>query len=125
MFDKFKDIKGIQYSQNANEYSEPAEIILQTTLKDVWLDSFKNKKEFILKLRSGYQININDNALYFRGKVIGLFSKKFREELNKYYEKNYEIIGATIQFIVYWKEDEGDIEFPIILPELKLKKFSK
>jgi ATP-dependent DNA helicase RecQ len=91
----------------------------------VWLDSFKNKKEFILKLRSGYQININDNALYSDKRVIGLFSKKFREELNKYYEKGYKIIGATIQFIVYWKENEDNIEFPIILPELKLKKFSR
>jgi ATP-dependent DNA helicase RecQ len=125
MFDKFKDIKGIQYSQNMNEYSEPAEIILQTSLKDVFLDSFKNKKDFILHLRSGWQINVKDNALYFRDKKIGLFSKKFKEDLNKYYEKKYKIIKATIQFIVYWKGDEEDTEFPIILPELKLKKISK
>ena len=115
----------IQNQQRMNEYSEPAEIILQTTLKDVWLDSFKNKKEFILKLRSGYQININDNALYSDKRVIGLFSKKFKEDLNKYYEKKYKIIKATIQFIVYWKGDEEDTEFPIILPELKLKKISR
>ena len=125
IFDQFREIKGVQYSHNINEYPESEEIILQTSLKDVFLDSFKNKKDFILHLRSGWQINVKDNALYFRDKKIGLFSKKFKEDLNKYYEKKYKIIKATIQFIVYWKGDEEDTEFPIILPELKLKKISR
>lgn len=55
IFDYF-DIEGVQKITDNNIYREPDEIAVQLTHHDVYLDFFKNKKGFILQLRSGMKL---------------------------------------------------------------------
>ncbi len=66
-------IDGIIKRVDTAHYDNPLEISLQLTHKDVVLNYFKDKKELILNLHSGYKLDINDN--YLSAEVKFLYSK--------------------------------------------------
>lgn len=56
-FDKYKDC-ATDFSVDEKEYSRPTDITLQLSYKDVYLDFFKDKKQLILKLKSGTELEV-------------------------------------------------------------------
>lgn len=109
-----------------NIYEEPSEIVLQLSYKDVVLDFFKDKKDFIMKLRSGDVLEVDGDYLsgVVDGKLVRLikYSKSFKEKLDELKSNGYETSVATIRFILAWKGKEDEVETPIILPDLLLNK---
>ena len=109
-----------------NIYEEPSEIVLQLSYKDVVLDFFKDKKDFIMKLRSGDVLEVDGDYLsgVVDGKLVRLikYSKSFKEKLDELKSNGYETSVATIRFILAWKGKEDEVETPIILPDLSLNK---
>ena len=115
--------KDIEYKNDTNSYPLPDELTLPLTHKDVFLDYFKGKKRQILQLHSGQPLYYDDG--YFRlptGERVTSISNKMRNELQYWFEKDYFVQSAKINFIVAWKGKEETEETAVLLPELVLKK---
>lgn len=114
----------IEYDENF--YDEPSEIMLQLSYKDVVLDFFKDKKEYITKLRSGDILQLEENNLsaVIDGKLVRIvkYSKAFNEKLDNLKAKGYIPSFATIRFVLAWKGKDDEKETAIILPDLHLSK---
>ena len=118
--------KDIEYKNDTNSYPLPDELTLPLTHKDVFLDYFKGKKRQILQLHSGQPLYYDDG--YFRlptGERVTSISNKMRNELQYWFEKDYFVQSAKINFIVAWKGKEETEETAVLLPELVLKKSSE
>ena len=125
IFDSYKN-GDVEFIVDDNKYTEPLEIMLQTTHKDVVLDYFKYKKEIILSLKSGAPLKIDDIFLSVeingRDVRVAKFSKAFVEKLELLKSKGYRLANSQIQFIVYWKSEDDEEETPIILSNLLFAK---
>ena len=109
-----------------NKYEEPSEIMLQLSYRDVVLDFFKDKKDTIIKLRSGDVLQLEEEHLcaVIDGKLVKVikYSKAFKEKLDFLKAKGYEPTTATIRFILAWKGKDDENETAIILSDLCLNK---
>ena len=108
-------------------YGEPAELLVQLTHKDVFLNFFKDKQAIINTLRSGNALFLNKYGNLCvqetgRLKPIVVFSQAFRASLAGWTAKGYSLVSAEIQFIVSWKGKDDDKETFIVLPSVKLKR---
>ena len=125
LFDKY-NLDGIEHLYDGESYSEPTEIMLQTTHKDVVLDYFKNKKEIIFNLRSGKELKVDDvyitAELNGRDVRVAKFSKSFVEKLQNLKQKGYSPVVGNVRFIVAWKGDEDEDETPVLLTDISFKK---
>lgn len=125
LFDKY-NLDGIEHLYDGESYSEPTEIMLQTTHKDVVLDYFKNKKEIIFNLRSGKELKVDDiyltAELNGRDVRVAKFSKSFVEKLQNLKQKGYSPIVGNVRFIVAWKGEEDEEETPVLLTDISFKK---
>lgn len=117
-------IADVVYDENI--YEAPSEITLQLTYKDVVLDFFKDKKDVIIKLRSGDNLQLEEDHLcaVVNGKLLRVirYSKAFKEKLDLLKGKGYEPSSATIRFILAWKGKEDENETAVALPDLCLRK---
>ena len=108
------------------KYPEPDELHLQMTHRDVVLDFFEGKKRILFELRSGQKLHISED--YLTANIGGIiyavakFSKKFREELQKYSLKKYMPVSAKVQFIAAWSNDRHPEPLPVVLADIVLKK---
>ena len=115
--------QNIHYQHDMLIYPEPDEIALQLSMRDVYLDFFKDKKESILKLVCGMPLQFNNGYLQTStGEKVVFLSKAKREELNDWYKKGYHIESAKISCILAWKGKDDDKECAVILPDLVLRK---
>lgn len=122
IFDDF-NIDGVENIFDNKIYAEPNEIMIQLYHKDIFLDFFKNKKNFILKhIISGSELTIKGYSLYFKSREILKFSQRFKERLIHLQSKGYSPYKSTVRFIVAWQGKEDINESAIILPNLYLKK---
>ena len=111
------------YKSDSNTYSEPEQIALYLTHKDVQLGYFEFVQHRINKLFSGSTLQVMEDGLgNYNGDLICKFSQKFREILRDRYDKGFRMVEAKVNFIVYWKDEAKDKESKIILPQLILKK---
>ena len=117
-------IADVVYDENI--YEAPSEITLQLTYKDVVLDFFKDKKDVIIKLRSGDNLQLEEDHLcaVVNGKLVRVirYSKAFKEKLDLLKGKGYEPSSATIRFILAGKGKEDENETAGALPDLCLRK---
>ncbi len=123
--DKF-NVENTTRKIDNNQYEEPSEITLQLTHKDVVLNFFKDKKELILKLRSGMKLAVNGSFLSAeindRDVNIVKFSKAFEERIRDLQSKGYTPTASIIRFIVVWKSEDDEKEYAIILPDISFVK---
>ena len=106
-------------------YPEPDELHLQMTHRDVVLDFFEGKKRILFELRSGQELHIWEDYLTAdigdTTYAVAKFSKKFREELQKYSLKKYMPVSAKVQFIAAWSNDRHPEPLPVVLADIVLK----
>jgi ATP-dependent DNA helicase RecQ len=104
-------------------HPDPEWLSLQADLDDVWLDYFKNKKWLLRPLYAGIKLSADDSGcLNEAGEYVLLFSKKFKEELQKMTSSGYHISHAEVSFIVFWKKQDEAEEYLTVLPRLMLQK---
>lgn len=106
-------------------YSLPAEIVLQLTHRDVNLGFFKTLKREILSLRSGQQLNYQQQLLYniHTGQAVAKLSAKMQTTLAEWEGRNYHVKEASIRFIVAWKPKDApktESETAVLLADLVL-----
>ncbi|MBQ6887823.1 MAG: RecQ family ATP-dependent DNA helicase [Lachnospiraceae bacterium] len=126
----------IKWYSDSTIYSEPEEIVLPLSHRDVWLGFFKAKNQFSLmeELQSGDMLQVRGekfnggNRLTFWANIQGQWqrvaccSKKYYETICKQNEKGYVPCEAKVQFVVSWWDKESEEEYYIVLPILRLKK---
>lgn len=104
-------------------YQPSDEIVFQLTFKDIWLDFFKNKQHLIDKLICGDSLQVNEVGCNdLTGLPLLKYSKLFLNQIENLRSKNYILKSAKINFIVLWKNEEMDVEYQIILPEISFTK---
>lgn len=112
---------------DTNEYPMPEEILLQLSHRDVNLGYFKNKKQDILKMRAGNNLNYSDFYLYnpLNELKVAKLSQKMQSEITDWMAKGYKVKSAEIRFIVAWKPKDAPKEetaTAVILPDITLAK---
>jgi len=127
-FDRFAEYAS-DSETDRHYYPKPAELILQLSHKDVFLDFFKNKKQNILRLQSGDHLIVKGNRLYTKinGGLFPVlqFSAKGNREVQKYISSGYTPYDAVIRFICAWKGKEDTEESAVILADLYFREHSK
>ncbi|MCQ2310131.1 MAG: RecQ family ATP-dependent DNA helicase [Paludibacteraceae bacterium] len=125
----FDDIKCATHIYDQAIYSEPNEVMLQLSHKDVVLDFFKSrkKKEEILTILGGSPLTFEDNYLKNpnTNTFIAKLSQHMREVLQQeWIEKGYVIQSANSRFVVAWKpKDTSKLEeYAVLLADLLLIK---
>lgn len=110
-------------------YSQPEELILQLSHKDVYLDFFKGKTDLIFRqmhLKSGDHLAVDNYRLYGQvdKKVIPVlqFSAKCNKDINALMMSGYYPYDAVIRFICAWKGKEDTEETAVILADIFLHK---
>jgi ATP-dependent DNA helicase RecQ len=122
-----RGIANLNYHKITVQFPAPDTLILQCSMKDVWLDYFKQPKikYNISKITAGsslvpqaeklaiFQTTDHHNILWL--------SKKFEAKLNARLQ-NYTLHEATVRYIVVWYDEQEAKHYRIVLPEIILKK---
>ena len=116
-----------EHHVSQQQYDMPDEIILQLSHRDVNLSFFKSHKNLILALRAGQKLRFSNNYLYcgHSDMPIAQLSQKMQADLRLWTEKGYEVITASIRFIVAWRPKDApkeEEEHAVLLLDLMLKR---
>ena len=115
--------QNIVYVEDNTPYNAPNEITVQLTHKDVYLDFFKNKKETILKLRSGLSLLFKDNRFFLStGECVAALSTKKRNELQEFTRQGFSVYASEVTYIVAWKGENDTEESAGLLPRLHFRR---
>jgi ATP-dependent DNA helicase RecQ len=90
-------------------------------MKDVWLDYFKDKKDKVLRLRSGDKLEfINGFLLNSKGEYIASLSAKMRKWMEEM--KEYTVSDAHVSYVLAWLPKEETEEVAVCLVNMILTK---
>jgi len=128
----YMNFMSADFMVDANTYTEPDEVLMQLSHKDVVLSMFKDKSDFIELLHAGQEIKISDVYAHVttsdRSLTIVKFSAAFQHKISKLAAKGYLPYKASIRHIVYWRYEDIDegttkfVEIPIVLSEILFKR---
>lgn len=98
-------------------------MVLSLSMRDVWLDYFRDNKEQVLSLRSGDKLRYSNGFLITEnGAYIGKLSKSMAERVGDYESKRYAITDAEVSYILAWRPREEPQELAVCLANLVLTK---
>jgi len=101
------------------EHLPPQQLAMHLTHEDVWLDYFITRQHHVSQLTSGDSLTINgDECKNDKGQSVLKFSKQFLNTIELEKQKGYHLKQAKVNFIVYWKKEDTELEIKVILPEL-------
>lgn len=104
-------------------YLAPAQLAMQLSHKDVWLDSFAECQSNISQLMAGDVLKVaGDGCCDANGRRIFRFSKAFHQKIEEMRQKNYIPKYAKVRFILYWQKEHSEQEILIVLPEVYFEK---
>ena len=98
-------------------------ISISLNLHDVWLDYFKERKDKVLRQRSGDILQYSNGFLVSQqGDYIACLSKARKQQMAELQKKGYHVIDAHASFILAWRPREEPIEVAVCLANLILQK---
>lgn len=110
---------GLEFMEDRKKYDPPAELAMQLTHKDLWLDYFIRRQRFVHPLMAGEALVVNDTeCLNAKGEGVLKFSQQFVSTVKKMNEKGYHLKSAKVNYMVYWQKEGGKPEVLIVLPEV-------
>lgn len=123
----FDNCRCADFSVDYGSYTQPEQVVLQMTYKDVFLGYFDKYKKEILSLRGGDELKLRQSFLYdpVSGKLVGKLSAKMQDEVSGWISKGYSVKSVCVRFIVAWKPKNADKdkeETAIILADMELQK---
>jgi ATP-dependent DNA helicase RecQ len=108
---------------NPTLYDPSRLLVLHLSHKDIWLDYFIKKQNLISRLKSGDALIVkNTGCKNEKGRYVLKFSNHFKEQLVEYKNQGYILSGGSVNYVVYWKKEDTDVEVRIVLPEVRLVK---
>ena len=106
--------------------SPPAEyssISIALTMRDVWLDFFKGRKDIVLRLRSGDSLQYIDGYLLNeQGINIVALSAVGKGKLKELTDKGYEVSSAKVSYTLAWRPQDSKTEYAVCLANIVLSK---
>ncbi|HHV12353.1 MAG TPA: hypothetical protein GXX75_18925 [Clostridiales bacterium] len=91
-------------------------IIKQLRHRDIFLSYFYKVQKAVENLKSGDELKMDEaGCLDLAGNRVLYFSERFKKELQQFEEKGYHPVGARVDYILYWKEEDKE-EVPIVFP---------
>lgn len=98
-------------------------IVLSLSMRDVWLDYFRDKKTEVLRLRSGDKLTYrNGYLLSDKGVCIVSLSNAMRDRLKDQEQKGYQVTDAEVSYVLAWRPREEPLEVAVCLANLTLEK---
>lgn len=120
--DKFQT-EDLERIENNSTFPPPSGLALHLSHKDINLGYFEYIQRRVDGLTSGDVIQISDEGCKNeKGELILKFSKTFLEKLSEIKKNGFELTEARVNYIVYWKDDNKNIEVKIVLPELQFER---
>jgi len=111
--------ENIERVEDVETHAPISEMAMHLSFKDVWLDYFITRQYLVTQLNSGDALTINgDECTNAKGQSVLKFSKQFLNTIETMKKKGYQLKRAKVNFIVYWKREDAELESKIILPEL-------
>lgn len=113
--------------QNLYIYHNPVldqtNISISLSLHDVWLDYFKERKDKVLRLRSGEGLRYSNGYLVSQhGDYIACLSKTQKEQMKDLQQKGYIVNDVEVSYILAWRPREESQEVAVCLANIILKK---
>lgn len=98
-------------------------IAVSLGMHDVWLDYFRDRKDVILRLRSGDPLRYSRGYLISeQGEYIASLSKSKRQQIDDLQEKGYTVANAEVSYVLAWRPREDPQETAVCLANLILHK---
>ncbi len=98
-------------------------IVIPLTMRDVWLDFFRDKKKLILSLRSGDRLTYRNNLLFSaKGECIAVLSMGMKERIKQLQAKGFQVKEAEASYIIAWRPQEKKEEVAVCLANLVLER---
>ena len=120
------DTQGAEMITDERQYPMPDEMILQLSHSDVFLGFFKDKKDLILRLRSGMKLLVTANGMSIvtrdGNREILRFSRSFKAQLADLAGRGYVPYKGEIRFITAWTDKNDNAECAVVLPDIYLRK---
>jgi ATP-dependent DNA helicase RecQ len=122
-----RGVEGLQYREISQAFPAPDTLILQCTMKDIWLGYFKEPdvRYHVSKISAGEPLRPQaEKPAIFQtmdGHNILWLSKNFEAKLNARLQ-NYCLQEATARYVVVWYDEEEAMDYRVVLPEIILKK---
>ena len=96
-------------------------ISISLNLHDVWLDYFKDRKEKVLRLRSGDSMQYSNGYLVSQQEdYIACLSMVKKAQLKDFQQKGYHVIKAEVSYILAWRPRDERQEVAVCLANLIL-----
>ena len=109
-----------------NPPTEYSTISIALNMHDVVLDFFKGRKDIVLRLRSGDNLQYKDGYLLSEQEInIAALSASGKEKLKVWTDKGYEVTNAKVSYTLAWKPQDSNIEYAVCLANLHLAKLKK
>ena len=121
-FDKIT-ADNLEFTDDFKVYQPPEQLAMNLTFKDTWLDYFSGTQRQVSTLTAGDELTvIDDKCLNSNGQPILKFSKPFLLTLEAMAARNYKLMSAKVNFLVYWHGENFRDELCIVLPRLYFEK---
>jgi ATP-dependent DNA helicase RecQ len=116
-------VENIRHFVDNGIFSQPNEVTIDLTYKDVWLDYFIDRQHLISQLISGDTLVIKGNeCLNPKGQPVLKFSQQFVKRIESMNEMHYTLKDAKVNFVLYWRKEGEESDVKIFLPELYFEK---
>ena len=98
-------------------------IVLSLSMRDVWLDYFRHRKEQVHRLRSGDKLGYAEGYLLNQqGQRIASLSNAMRDRIKELESKNYSVADVEVSYVIAWRPREEQQEVAICLANIVLNK---
>jgi ATP-dependent DNA helicase RecQ len=92
-------------------------------MHDVILNFFKGRKDIVLRLRSGDNLQYKDGYLLNEQSInIIALSASGKDKLKAWTDKGYEVTSAKVSYTLAWKPQDSDVEYAVCLANTVLSK---
>ena len=96
------------------------------SMRDVWLDFFKERKDIVLHLRSGDSLQYRDGYLLNnQGINIIALSTSGKDKLKAWIDKGYEVTSARVSYTLAWKPQDSETEYAVCLSNIVLSRIEE
>ena len=98
-------------------------LVLSLSMRDVWLDYFRPRKEQVLRLRSGDKLSYSDGYLLTAsGTRIASLSTAMLKRIKDFDSKGYAVTDVEVSYVLAWRPREEKDEVAVCLANIVLTK---
>ena len=106
-----------------NPPTEYSSISIALNMHDVILNFFKGRKDVVLRLRSGNNLQYKDGYLLNEQETnVAALSASGKGKLKAWTDKDYEVTSAKVSYTLAWKPKDSNVEYAVCLANIALTK---